>query len=705
MRHHQSPRKNAPLFTLNPATPTSFHNTIPLMKPHATPNGTQPYPPVQGGAGGRHCPALRPFISFVRLIAPALACLAVGPAHAATVLGPWQPIFKGIEHAVGTNTPGGGGFPELQVAYFLRVDLTDPDIRLFASPRRTNWVANGAETYGLTLTNFVRTYGLQVAVNANQFSPSSYFQAEGIACNVNGMVFSQGKMVSPPVTSGTADAATLCFTSNNVPTYYPTNIPAASTSGVYTAVSGYYNILYNGVNVGSNYIGVAGVAHQLQPRTALGLSQDRRYLFLLVIDGRQSSLDYSAGAYDWETAEWLKLAGAWDGANLDGGGSSCMVMQGDAGIPVPLNHDSASLTSPGYRERTVGAHFGVYAAPLPGFFNDIIALPDDTAATLTWTTIEPTTTQVQYGPATDLGMTTPISAELTTNHAVLLTNLTAGTEYYFTLSGTGGTTEHVSAMSSFTTTNYLTASILFELTNAWGYTAANLDGVAWTTRNYDDAAWVRDRPGSLWCDTRGLNDEIPIALNTEMPSNDQTGYPYRTYYLRTHFSFTGEVVGTAFTFQHYIDDGAVFYLNGTEIQRVRMDEWPALISNNTLAIAYPCEGNATCPGEFSVFGSLLATNLIAGDNVLAVEVHNYSAGSPDITFGLSATYTQPYVLSPGLNLTHSNGVVTLSWNRGGFRLQQSDSPVGPWTDVPGPSFVSPFTTNPASGTAFFRLKK
>ncbi len=666
---------------------------------------THPHLPVRCRSGeGRRCKIGGCiFRSFLAVLA--LTCLVFTPSRAATVLGPWKPIFKGIEHAVGTNTVGGGGFPDLQVAYLMRVDLTDPDIRLLASPRRTNWVANSRETYGLTLTNFVTVYGVQVAVNADQFSPSSYFQAEGIACNVNGMVFSQGQMVSPGVTSGTDDAATLCFTSNNVPTYYPTNVPAAPTNGVYTAVSGYYNILYNGVNVGSNYIGNASVAHQLQPRTAIGLSQDRRYLFLLVIDGRQSSLDYSAGAYDWETAEWLKLAGAWDGANMDGGGSSCMVMQGTTGIPIPLSHDSASLTAPGYRERTVGAHFGVYAAPLPGFFNDVNALPDDTAATLTWTTVEPVTTQVQYGLTADLGMATPVNAELTTNHAVLLTNLTAGTQYYFTMSGGGGNTEHVSSMFSFTTTNYVTTSTLFELTNTWKYTTANLDGVAWMVRGFDDSAWEGQGPGALWADTRGMSSEIPIELNTEMPSNDATGYPYRTYYLRTHFEFAGETIGSALAFQNYIDDGAVFYLNGTEIQRLRMEDSPALISNATLAIAYPCSGNATCPDEFAVSGPLVGTNLIAGDNVLAVEVHNYSAGSPDITFGLSATYTQPYVLSPELGLAYSNGMVTLSWNRGGFRLQQADAPTGPWTDVPGNSFASPFTTTQSPTASFFRLKK
>ena len=151
--------------------------------------------------------------------------------------------------------------------------------------------------------------------------------------------------------------------------------------------------------------------------------------------------------------------------------------------------------------------------------------------------------------------------------------------------------------------------------------------------------------------------------------------------------------------------GAVFYLNGTEISRLRMPDAPAPIGNATLASAYPCSGDATCPDTFSLSGQLLATNLLAGDNVLAAEVHNYNTGSPDITFGLSLAAAAPYVSSPALNLTYSDGTTTLSWDRGGFTLQQADSVDGPWMDVPGPIVSSPFVTPVSNSARFFRLRK
>ncbi|HEX5222149.1 MAG TPA: phosphodiester glycosidase family protein [Verrucomicrobiae bacterium] len=635
----------------------------------------------------------------------ALSHAALSLSSAATVLQAWTPIFKGVDYAVGTNTPGPGGFPELQVAYLVRVDLTDPDIRLLASPRRTNWMANSTETYGYTMTNFLKTYGLQVAINANQFSPSSYFQAEGIACNMNGMVFSQGQMVSPAVTSGVNDAATLCFTSNNVATYYPTNVPPAPTNGVYTAVSGYYSILYNGVNVGSNYIGNPDFAHQLQPRTAIGLSQDRRYLFLLVIDGRQGSLDYSVGAYDWQTAEWLKLAGASDGSNMDGGGSSCLVMRDTTGFPITLNQDSASLTSPGFRQRTGGAHFGVYASPLPGFFNDVTVRPDDTSATITWTTITPATTQLRYGLDTNMTLLTSSNSTLVTNHSVLLTNLTPKTGYYFNALASVGPAEYVSSNYYFVTTNYVQTTELLAFTDEWKYTTANMDGSNWKARDYVDSGWEGTGAGLLWVDINGPNGQIPAPLNTQLPEDFNSGFPYMTYYFRKHFTFTNQVSGAELQFVGYVDDGAAFYLNGTEIYRVRMPAAPTVINNGTGATANPCSGDATCADAFSLSGPLVTTNLLVGDNVLAVEVHNRSSGSPDVTFGLAATATTPYVARPLLSLTYGDNSVTLSWDRGGFMLQEADTPTGPWFDVPGPVVNSPFTTNAVGATRFFRLAK
>src|SRR5881394_1526871 len=170
-------------------------------------------------------------------------CLQVS---ASTVFGPWIPMFKGIDHAMGTNTPGVGAFAELQVVNALRVDLTDPDVRFFSTPRYANYVPDGSGTCGsetivLTATNFLTRYGLQLAINANNFhdpctsdSPS-YTLPQGTPVRVTGALVSTGQVVS--VQEAPIDNSTFLFSSNNVPTFVPTNWPARSTVGAYTVVS------------------------------------------------------------------------------------------------------------------------------------------------------------------------------------------------------------------------------------------------------------------------------------------------------------------------------------------------------------------------------------------------------------------------------------------------------------------------------------
>lgn len=62
----------------------------------------------------------------------------------------------------------------------------------------------------------------------------------------------------------------------------------------------------------------------LHPRTAFGISKDGRYLYLLVVDGRQPG--YSLGANLADLNDILLPAGGSDVLNMDGGGSTSLVV-------------------------------------------------------------------------------------------------------------------------------------------------------------------------------------------------------------------------------------------------------------------------------------------------------------------------------------------------------------------------------------------
>ena len=100
-----------------------------------------------------------------------------------------------------------------------------------------------------------------------------------------------------------------------------------------------------------------------------------------------------------------------------------------------------------------------------------------------------------------------------------------------------------------------------------------------------------------------------------------------TYYFRKNFQFAGDPARASLLLNAVIDDGAVTYLNGTEIHRFNMPDDD--ISHQSLA------ANAVANPVFSGPILLPASALLHGANVLAVEVHQASAmDDTDMIFGL-----------------------------------------------------------------------
>lgn len=104
-----------------------------------------------------------------------------------------------------------------------------------------------------------------------------------------------------------------------------------------------------------------------------------------------------------------------------------------------------------------------------------------------------------------------------------------------------------------------------------------------------------------------------------------------TYYFRNEFNFAGNPAATALTLRTYVDDGAVFYLNGEEIYRQNMPAGP--IGHNTFAAT--AVSSPTLGTEITIPATLLV-----GANVLAVEVHQVDSGDDDVAFDASLTATQ-----------------------------------------------------------------
>ncbi|HZF67090.1 MAG TPA: phosphodiester glycosidase family protein [Gemmatirosa sp.] len=91
------------------------------------------------------------------------------------------------------------------------------------------------------------------------------------------------------------------------------------------AVGGHPLLLHEGAPVaGADRAGDAGFIGR-NPRTAVGLSRDRRHLLLVTVDGRRPG--WSVGMSLAELTALLQGLGAWEALNLDGGGSTTLVVR------------------------------------------------------------------------------------------------------------------------------------------------------------------------------------------------------------------------------------------------------------------------------------------------------------------------------------------------------------------------------------------
>ncbi|MFO1500531.1 MAG: lysyl oxidase family protein [Verrucomicrobiota bacterium] len=168
---------------------------------------------------------------------------------------------------------------------------------------------------------------------------------------------------------------------------------------------------------------------------------------------------------------------------------------------------------------------------------------------------------------------------------------------------------------------------LVALTNSWkvaplGETPAE----SWRTATFDDSSWAV-APAPFYNE----NDAVPLPKNTLLALTNAAGQLINAFYFRAHFQFDGELAATPYLIAtNYVDDGAVFYLNGTELGRLRMPPGPVTPEMG----APPAEEGKARVLVFSAAGLKL------GENVLAVEVHQESGATTttaDLFFALSLT--------------------------------------------------------------------
>jgi hypothetical protein len=160
--------------------------------------------------------------------------------------------------------------------------------------------------------------------------------------------------------------------------------------------------------------------------------------------------------------------------------------------------------------------------------------------------------------------------------------------------------------------------VLVPAGSVWKYLDNGTDqGTAWRALDFEDEGWA-EGPAELGY---GDGDEA-----TELSFGTNAASKHITYYFRHVFEVLDAASITNVEVGFLRDDGGIVYLNGTEIFRSNMPNGPI----NYLTRASSSGSSSTAFFRTNINPALL----VRGQNILAVEVHQSSSSSSDVSFNL-----------------------------------------------------------------------
>jgi len=169
--------------------------------------------------------------------------------------------------------------------------------------------------------------------------------------------------------------------------------------------------------------------------------------------------------------------------------------------------------------------------------------------------------------------------------------------------------------------------------STWKYNDTGTDpGSSWVLPEYDDGTWS---PGAAQLGY-GDNDEATVVSYGGLTSDRHI-----TTWFRKSFAVSREQLQHGVFFIHLLkDDGAIVYLNGTEIVRSNMpcgETGPHTLAETAL-------GDET--EEIFIACRVDPALLHEGTNLIAVEVHQSAANSSDLSFDLGLSCYRPDRAAP-----------------------------------------------------------
>ena len=256
-------------------------------------------------------------------------------------------------------------------------------------------------------------------------------------------------------------------------------------------------------------------------------------------------------------------------------------------------------------------------------------------------------------PSVDGVIITPPGGYVSSGAQVNMSGVSAGTIYY-TINGadpmrTDGSVDpdaHV-----FTAAGDFRDTLIAD-SSAWKYREPSADlgssdvvagAGGWSATNWKHPAY--DDSATVW---KTGSAELGGGDGDEATAIDigPTDARYPAIYFRKKFTVTDPSQYTALELDLRRDDGAIIYINGQEVGRSNMP-------GGAIGYDYSGLGAGDETTFFPVQDSRLVPNvLVAGENTIAVEIHQVSATSSDISFdlrlrGVRQTFANPVTLPAG----------------------------------------------------------
>jgi hypothetical protein len=172
-------------------------------------------------------------------------------------------------------------------------------------------------------------------------------------------------------------------------------------------------------------------------------------------------------------------------------------------------------------------------------------------------------------------------------------------------------------------------SKLIAVGSVWKYLDnGSNQGTNWRAPGFNDSSWASGKA------ELGYGDGDEATVVSFGPSS---GNKYPTTYFRHAFQANNTRLVTQLTLKLLRDDGAIVYLNGVEVFRSNMPE------GNVDYLTWASSNTAGADGS-TFYERLVDPSLLSeGNNVAALELHQFSASSGDISmdFELTALSTPP----------------------------------------------------------------